>query len=256
MGIKPEGQNRISRQAAKNAKKVKGVFTGMQGIKSDNTLKIKSKILFFGLDLNPELKGFGLTLATLAAWREDDFTHLNLSAFIPCIPFIPFIPVENVLTFFKPNHQTESTCAVKQKSHILVVDDEQSMREFLTIMLQREGYHVDCAEDGEAAQRLLVSSAYDLVLSDIRMPNMGGIDLLHHIHQLGVDTPVIMMTAFSTTEQAVEAMKLGAYDYVMKPFKNDEIRLIVKHALEHRSLKQENQRLKKEFSHAIVIQAD
>ncbi|MEA3466045.1 MAG: sigma-54 dependent transcriptional regulator [Thermodesulfobacteriota bacterium] len=134
---------------------------------------------------------------------------------------------------------------MKQKNHILVVDDEQSMREFLSIMLEREGYNVDCAADGQHAMLLLQDRVYDLVLSDIRMPNLGGLELLRQIKILGTDTIVIIMTAFSTTEQAVEAMKEGAYDYLNKPFKNDEIRLVIRKALQHRQLRRENSRLRR-----------
>lgn len=134
---------------------------------------------------------------------------------------------------------------MKNKPHVLVVDDEQSMREYLSIMLEKEGYRVDCAEDGAVASSLIIENVYDLVLSDIRMPNLDGIELLARVKELGTDTIMIMMTAFSTTEQAVEAMKLGAYDYILKPFKNDEIRLVLRKALQHHQLKQENSRLRK-----------
>jgi two-component system response regulator PilR (NtrC family) len=133
---------------------------------------------------------------------------------------------------------------MKIKAHILVVDDEQSMREFLTIMLEKEGYCVDCAVDGAMACSMISDNVYDLILSDIRMPALNGIELLGRVKELGTDTIVIMMTAFSTTEQAVAAMKQGAYDYLLKPFKNDEIRLVVRKALQHHQLKKENSRLR------------
>lgn len=135
----------------------------------------------------------------------------------------------------------------KKQQHLLVVDDEQSMREFMSIMLQGEGYQVDCAADGKQAVDLLNENVYDLVLSDVRMPNLNGIELLRQIKMLGVDTVVVMMTAFSTATQAVEAMKEGAYDYLNKPFKNDEIRLVIRNALNHRELKKENYRLRQEL---------
>lgn len=136
---------------------------------------------------------------------------------------------------------------MKNKPQVLVVDDEQSMREYLSIMLEKEGYVVDCAEDGDIASVLIKKNVYDLVLSDIRMPHLNGIELLERVKDLGMDTIVIMMTAFSTTEQAVEAMKLGAYDYILKPFKNEEIRLILRKALQHHQLKKENKRLRKQL---------
>jgi two-component system response regulator PilR (NtrC family) len=130
---------------------------------------------------------------------------------------------------------------------ILVVDDEESMREFLSIMLHREGYQVDAASDGAQAVARLKEQSYDLVISDIKMPRFTGFQLLEHIKERFPETVVMMITAFSSTEEAVEAMKQGAYDYITKPFKNEEIRLIVKNALERKTLRQENQELRKEL---------
>ena len=134
-----------------------------------------------------------------------------------------------------------------QNVHILVVDDEESMREFLSIMLKREGYGVNVASDGAQALELLKQNSYDLIISDIQMPRLGGFELLAQVMSRTPETAMIMVTAFSSTEQAVEAMKQGAYDYITKPFKNEEIRLIVKNALERKTLRQENQELKKEL---------
>jgi len=133
------------------------------------------------------------------------------------------------------------------KHRILIVDDEESMREFLSIMLHREGYQVEAAADGLQAVARLKEQSFDLVITDMKMPRMGGFELLAHIRERFAETVVIMITAFSTTEEAVEAMKQGAYDYIIKPFKNDEIRLIVKNALERKALRQENVRLKTEL---------
>ena len=134
-----------------------------------------------------------------------------------------------------------------EKHRILVVDDEESMREFLSIMLYREGYAVDAAADGAQAVERLKEHSYDLVISDIKMPRMTGLQLLSYIMERTPETVVIMITAFSTTDEAVEAMKHGAYDYITKPFKNEEIRLIVKNALERKTLRQENTELKREL---------
>ncbi len=133
------------------------------------------------------------------------------------------------------------------KYRILVVDDEESMRDFLSIMLHREGYQVDTAVDGAQAVVHLREHSYDLVVSDIKMPRMTGLELLAHIKERTPETVVLMVTAFSTTDEAVDAMKQGAYDYITKPFKNEEIRLIVKNALERRELRQENLALKEEL---------
>ncbi len=135
----------------------------------------------------------------------------------------------------------------QEKHSILVVDDEESMREFLSIMLHREGYQVDSAADGAQALARLKEHAYDLVITDIKMPRVDGFGVLDHVIDRVPDTAVIMITAFSTAEQAVEAMKKGAYDYITKPFNNEEIRLIVRNSLERKELRRENLELKKEL---------
>ena len=112
-------------------------------------------------------------------------------------------------------------------SKILVVDDEQSMRDFLAIMLKKEGHDVVTAENGTSAMKAVQSEIFDLVISDIKMPGMDGIDVLKTTKEISPETIVIMITAFATTETAIEAMKLGAYDYLIKPFKVDELKLII-----------------------------
>jgi two-component system response regulator PilR (NtrC family) len=134
------------------------------------------------------------------------------------------------------------------KIRILVVDDELSMREFLSILLEREGYDVTVAGSAEEALRMMESALFDLVLSDVNMPGLNGIDLLARIKEKSPETAVLMLTAFSAADQAVEAMKLGAYDYVCKPFKNEEIKQLIKNALEKQGLKRENILLKKDAS--------
>ena len=129
-------------------------------------------------------------------------------------------------------------------AHILVVDDELSMREFLSILLEREGYTAASAASAEAALKMLEGQSFDLVISDVNMPGLDGIGLLERIKKHSPDTAVLMITAFSTTEQAVEAMKFGAYDYIAKPFKVEEIKLLVKNALEKQRLVRENTLLK------------
>jgi len=129
---------------------------------------------------------------------------------------------------------------------ILVVDDELSMREFLGILLEGEGYQVDQADSAEQALRLMDGERFELVISDVSMPGLGGIELLSRIKAQAPETAVLMITAFTTAEQAVEAMKLGAYDYIAKPFKVEEVKVLVRKALEKRSLVEENKRLKAE----------
>ena len=146
----------------------------------------------------------------------------------------------------------------QQKQHrILVVDDEESMREFLCILLQRDGYLVEAVGDGQQAINRLKDQTYDLIISDIKMPRLDGFGVLDYVKDRCPGTAMIMITAFSTTEQAVDAMKKGAYDYITKPFKNEEIRLVVENALERMDLRRENLQLKKElgqrFSFANII---
>jgi two-component system response regulator PilR (NtrC family) len=133
------------------------------------------------------------------------------------------------------------------QTKILVVDDELSMREFLSILLEREGYATRLAENAESALQLLESEDFALVISDVNMPGLDGIRLLERIKKLTPETAVLLITAFSTAEQAVEAMKLGAYDYIAKPFKVEEIKVLVRNALEKRTLQKENIRLKQEI---------
>jgi two-component system response regulator PilR (NtrC family) len=133
------------------------------------------------------------------------------------------------------------------KSRILVVDDEESIREFLEIMLKKDGFEVSLAEDGARAKEMIQKKAYDMVISDLQMPNMNGIELLKFVKDTAPDTVFMLITAFGTTETAVEAMKMGAYDYLTKPFKIDEVRLNINNALRSRNLEVENRSLKKEL---------
>lgn len=133
------------------------------------------------------------------------------------------------------------------KPRILVVDDEESIREFLEIMLRKEGYEVTCAEDGQKAKDILLKKTFDMIVSDLQMPNVTGIELLRHVKESYPDTVFMMITAFGTTENAVDAMKLGAYDYLTKPFKIDEVRLNIHNALRAGTLEVENKTLKKEL---------
>jgi len=133
---------------------------------------------------------------------------------------------------------------VFMKTRILIVDDELSMREFLSILVEREGYEAVAAANAEQALQLLETSFFDLVISDVNMPGLNGIQLLARIKVMAPETAVLMMTAFTAAEQAVEAMKLGAYDYISKPFKVEEIKVLIRNALEKSDLKRENVILK------------
>ena len=133
------------------------------------------------------------------------------------------------------------------KARVLIVDDERSMQEFLEIFFRREGYDVTTASDVASATLCLENDDYDLLISDMQMPDGSGLDLLRVVRASCEDTVTIMITAFATTDSAIAAMKDGAYDYITKPFKVDEIRLVVEKALEKKLLASENQRLRSEL---------
>jgi two-component system response regulator PilR (NtrC family) len=127
---------------------------------------------------------------------------------------------------------------------ILVVDDERSMREFLEILLRQQGHEVSAAADVPGALARLGEGDVDLVVTDLRLGSGSGIDVLRAVKERTPAAEVIVVTAFATTENAVQAMKLGAYDYVLKPFKVDELKLVVEKALERRRLVAENRALR------------
>jgi len=123
-----------------------------------------------------------------------------------------------------------------RRGSVLVVDDEPGMRHILKRVLTDEGYTVDTASEGNAAIKIIGQDAPDAVMLDIRMPGKSGLEILDHIKQETPDTAVIMMTAFGTVETAVKAMKRGAYEYITKPFNNDEVLHIINNALERKRL--------------------
>lgn len=133
--------------------------------------------------------------------------------------------------------------------HILIVDDEVGMREFLDIALRRAGHRTTLAQSGAQALRLLSDDGadFDIVLTDLTMPGVDGMELLRQISTLPAPPLVTMMTAYATADTAIEAMKLGAHDYLIKPFKVDEIKLVLDRALERRELTHENRVLKEQL---------
>jgi two-component system response regulator AtoC len=133
-----------------------------------------------------------------------------------------------------------------ERKKILVVDDEEPMRHMLTLILKREGYEVQAVGKGSEALKFAESETFDFILSDVVMPEMDGLTLLQSLKQKKVEASVIMMSAYGNLDTAVEAMKRGAYDYVNKPFKPDEILLTLRKAEERENLRQENQRLRQE----------
>ncbi|MBN2144423.1 MAG: sigma-54-dependent Fis family transcriptional regulator [Candidatus Aureabacteria bacterium] len=116
--------------------------------------------------------------------------------------------------------------------HILVVDDEEIMRNFLSDMLRDEGYEVQAVASGEEGINLLQKSDFDLVVTDLKMPGFSGIDVLKAVKQQNSNTYVIMITGYASVETAVESMKLGAVDYITKPFEMDQIKNVIRVTLE------------------------
>src|SRR4051812_43790515 len=155
------------------------------------------------------------------------------------------------------NATATETPAERRSPRILVVDDERSMREMLAILLKREGYEVLLAENGKSAIATLEKEQVDILISDIKMPDLSGVEVLRAAKRIDQDILGIMITAFASTETAVEAMRLGACDYLSKPFDVDLLRMKVREKIENRQLRQENVLLKRtlglahEFSNII-----
>jgi two-component system, NtrC family, response regulator AtoC len=130
---------------------------------------------------------------------------------------------------------------------ILVVDDEESIRVALSALLMRHGYHVTTAPDGAQALQLLAAEGADVAFVDMRMPGMNGIELIREVAERGLSVTVVVMSAYGSVDNAVEAMQAGAYDYITKPFKTDEVILTLAKAEERENLRRENARLKAEM---------
>jgi two-component system response regulator PilR (NtrC family) len=146
---------------------------------------------------------------------------------------------------------------IDNKNSILVIDDELSMRELLDVMLSREGYDITCAESGRKAISLLETNGYDLLLCDIKLGDISGIDVLRAAKNKNQKTVVIMISAYASTETAVEAMNEGAYDYVPKPFDNNELKETIANALQLKTIDQEKKliddELKKQLHFGKII---
>ncbi len=143
----------------------------------------------------------------------------------------------------------------EERPRVLIVDDEKFIRDILADFLAMEGYVVRTAEDGRAAIRELEHAHYDLVISDLKMPNAGGLELLEATGAASPNALTIIMTGFATVETAIDAMKRGAYDYILKPFKVDEVMHVVQRGLEKQRLAAENIRLKEALSLYKVSEA-
>jgi len=131
---------------------------------------------------------------------------------------------------------------------IYVVDDEESMCNFMAIMLKKEGYEVETSQDARIAVDKICSGSFDLVIADIMMPEMSGLELLTEVKKKKQDQEFIVMTAFASVESAIEAMKRGAGDYISKPFKIDEIKLTIEKVISHHRIVDENKNLKKQLA--------
>jgi DNA-binding NtrC family response regulator len=134
-----------------------------------------------------------------------------------------------------------------RKISILIVDDEDSVRDSLYNWFIEDGYRVECAEDARKALSILESGAFDIILADIKMPGMDGLEMLKRIKSLRKNSIVIMMTAFATVDTAVQALKDGAFDYVTKPFDPDDLSHLVRNATRQISLTEENEILKEKI---------
>ncbi len=137
-------------------------------------------------------------------------------------------------------------------ANILIVDDEKVVRDSCKRILHGKGYIISEAENAEEALRMIEKYSYDLVLTDIRLPGMDGIELLQKIKESYPATEVIVITGYGSVDTAVKAMKLGAYDYIEKPFRPDELATLVERALERKSLREENIRLREEVTHHYI----
>lgn len=135
----------------------------------------------------------------------------------------------------------------EEKKNLLIIDDEENMRHMLKTLLDKSGYQVNTAGNGIEALEIIRSKVYDFILCDLKMPEMDGMTFLKSAGDLLGQTTVIMMSAYGTIETAIEAMKLGAYDYISKPFKTDEVCLTLKKAEERKRLKNENVVLKEKI---------
>jgi putative nucleotidyltransferase with HDIG domain len=138
-----------------------------------------------------------------------------------------------------------------ETENILVVDDEEAIREVVSTMLEAKGYHCTVASNGRVAQEQILKSTPDLVLSDMIMPEMDGLKLLEWMREYDPEVPVIMVTAIHDISTALEAIRRGAYDYILKPFEKDQLYLGVGRALQHRSLILENRNYQRNLEQLV-----
>lgn len=134
---------------------------------------------------------------------------------------------------------------MEKKISILIVDDEESVRDSLNLWFTEDGFRVECAENAKKALSILESKNFDIILADLKMPGMDGLEMLRRIKSFNKDSIVIVMTAFATVDTAVKALKDGAFDYITKPFDPDDLSHLIRNASKQISLTQENETLKK-----------
>jgi DNA-binding NtrC family response regulator len=131
--------------------------------------------------------------------------------------------------------------------NILVIDDEQTQREVLTGYLKKKGYHILSADSGEEGIRIVKQNAVDIILSDFKMPDKTGLEVLEQVKKINPEISFVIITAYSTVETAVKAMRMGAYDYISKPVDLDELDLLIEKIIENRNLKSEIRNLKSQL---------
>src|SRR5438445_12369094 len=162
--------------------------------------------------------------------------------------------------FFSVRRAPLLPCLPMALRSILIADDEEPIRHVLAVLLSEQGYFVRAAKDGEEALRELAARDYDALVTDVRMPGMDGLSLVRAVQQHAPETTVIVMSAYGSHDLALEAMKAGAYDYLGKPFRPDEVLLVLRKAEERERLRAENRRLRREIqasrgAHAIVAES-
>jgi len=134
---------------------------------------------------------------------------------------------------------------------ILVIEDKESMQQMLTDTLESEGYEVDAASDGQTGIGKARNKRYDVILTDLKLPNMDGLGVLSEVKEIDPEASVILMTAYGTIETAVQAMRLGAYDFLTKPFDTDHLSMLIKRAIENSRLVAENTMLREELANTL-----
>lgn len=139
------------------------------------------------------------------------------------------------------------------KLRVLIAEDEDKMRRILELILSPDGYQIDLAQDGAKALSLLERYPYDLIITDLKMPNVDGMEVLKTVNKLSLDIPVVVITAYGSVESAVEAMKAGAFDYITKPFEKEEIRIVASKAIAYGRLKKENSYLREEIRQRYAL---